>query len=76
MYNYDISKFILAVDHSQCLHYLLSNYYENFLKGMKYCEAAFFLSFKILTLGSTKGNICQLNPKKYTQKKLNQTDQK
>lgn len=32
LYNYDISKFILAVDHSQCLHYLLSNYYENFLE--------------------------------------------
>lgn len=41
----------------------LSNYYEISLKGMKYCEAAFFLSFKTLTLGSTKGKICQFNPK-------------
>lgn len=77
LYNYDISKFILAVDNSQCLHYLLSNYYEISLKVMKYCDAAFFLSFKILMLGSTKENICQLNPKMAKKKKNpNQTDQK
>lgn len=49
--------------------FFLSNNYEISLKGMKYCEAAFFLSFKTLTLGSTKGKICQFNPKIAKKKK-------